>query len=266
MKKDLPKIIKWKLPELKCKPPNPWIKHQISLKEYFKSIMIATLMIAMISYLFYENLVLSIFFSPYIHFYIKQKSKEIDRKRKSNLNNQFKDGMIAVSFALNVGYSIENSFREALGELVLLYGKDSMIVREFKTIIHRISINENIEDVLDDFARRSEVEDILYFAEVFRYAKRSGGDLIAIIKNTAKTISDKSEVTREINTIISGKQMEQRVMSVIPFGIIMYLKLTSPEFMKPMYHNFTGMVIMTICLGMYVVSNTLAKRIIRIEV
>ena len=33
-----------------------------------------------------------------------------------------------------------------------------------------------------DFAEESKVEDIMYFAEIFRYAKRSGGDLISIIR------------------------------------------------------------------------------------
>ena len=51
----------------------------------------------------------------------------------------------------------------------------------------------------------------MYFAEVFRYAKRSGGDLMAVIKNTAQIIQQKEEVMSEVDTIISGKKMEQRV-------------------------------------------------------
>lgn len=52
----------------------------------------------------------------------------------------------------------------------------------------------------------SKVEDIMYFAEIFRYAKRSGGDLMAVIKNTAQIIQQKEEVMSEVDTIISGKK------------------------------------------------------------
>ena len=50
---------------------------------------------------------------------------------------EFSDGMQAVSFALNTGYSIENAFAEAVGELELLYGKESSIVREFRMMVMR---------------------------------------------------------------------------------------------------------------------------------
>ena len=55
---------------------------------------------------------------------------------------EFSDGMQAVSFALNTGYSIENAFAEAVGELELLYGKESSIVREFRMMVNRIKRNE----------------------------------------------------------------------------------------------------------------------------
>jgi len=243
-----------------------YIKYEISKTQYLTSLLKGAFIILTISYLFYENLLYAILFIPYIHIYIKNSAKEIQRKRKQELLNQFKDGMLAVSFSLNVGYSVENSFKEAIGELRLLYGSKSDIVIQFRSISNRINMNENIEDVLDDFARESNIEDILYFAEVFRYAKRSGGDLITIIRNTANTISEKIEAKNEIETVISGKQMEQKIMSIVPFGIILYLKLTSPEFIEGLYGNVVGIVVMTLCLVLYILSYWLAQRIVRIEV
>ena len=105
-----------------------------------------------------------------------------------------------------------------------------------------------------------------YFAEIFRYAKRSGGDLMAVIKNTAQIIQQKEEVMSEVDTIISGKKMEQRVMSLIPAVIVIYLKVTAKEFIQPLYGNIAGIIIMTVCLAVYVVSDMWAKRIVNIEV
>ena len=171
-----------------------------------------------------------------------------------------------MSFALNVGYSIENAFGQAVDELTLMYRGDSDIVVKFKHIVIRLGQNENLEDILDDFAEESKVEDIMYFAEIFRYAKRSGGDLMAVIKNTAQIIQQKEEVMSEVDTIISGKKMEQRVMSLIPAVIVIYLKVTAKEFIQPLYGNIAGIIIMTVCLGVYVISDMWAKRIVNIEV
>ena len=218
------------------------------------------------AYVFYENVYTAILLSPYMYIRLREQKGELIKRKKKELDRQFKDGMISVSFALNVGYSVENSFREAISELVLLYGKDSIIVREFRAIVRRTDRNEKLEDVLEDFAERSGVSDIEYFAAVFRYARSSGGDLISIIKNTAKTISDKIDTDNEIQLVVSGKKMEQKVMSFMPYGIIMYLKLSSPEFISPLYDNAIGAMIMTGCLMLYVLSDYMAKRMINIEV
>ena len=54
----------------------------------------------------------------------------------------------------------------------------------------------------------------------------------------------------EVDTIISGKKkMEQRVMSLIPAVIVIYLKVTAKEFIQPLYGNIAGIIIMTVCLG-----------------
>jgi len=217
------------------------------------------------AYIFYENVLMSFILSPYVYIHYRQRIKERIVHDKKNFKKKFKDGIIAVSFALNVGYSIENAFGQAVDELTLMYGGDSDIVVKFKHIVIRLGQNENLEDILDDFAEESKVEDIMYFAEIFRYAKRSG-DLMAVIKNTAQIIQQKEEVMSEVDTIISGKKMEQRVMSLIPAVIVIYLKVTAKEFIQPLYGNIAGIIIMTVCLGVYVISDMWAKRIVNIEV
>lgn len=203
---------------------------------------------------------------PYLHFRLKTKSEEIHKKQKNELKVQFKDGMQSVAFSLNSGYSIENSWKEALVEMRLLYGEESMITKEFQKIVNRLERNENIEDILDEFAQKSGVADIEYFAAVFRYAKRYGGDLIAIIRHTAYIISEKNETYNEIQTVISGKKMEQKVMSAVPFFLLGYMKLTAWDFIKPLYGNLGGVLMMSISLVIYMGADYIAKKIIEIEV
>lgn len=144
--------------------------------------------IVIAAYIFYENILMALLLSPYIFIHLKESQRLQEAKRRNILIKQFKDGIMSVSFALNVGYSIENSFSQAIDELVLLYGENADIVSGFRNIVIRINQNENLEDILIDFADDCKAEDIMYFAEVFRYAKRSGGDLISIIRNTADII------------------------------------------------------------------------------
>lgn len=74
--------------------------------------------------------------------YVKRK---LNGKKISRKTMEFSDGMQAVSFALNTGYSIENAFAEAVGELELLYGKESSIVREFRMMVNRIKETKTLK-------------------------------------------------------------------------------------------------------------------------
>ena len=127
-------------------------------------------------------------------------------------------------------------------------------------------MSRNIEDLLMDLGRRSGVEDIISFAEVFLTAKRSGGDLLLIIRNTASCIRQKHETMQEIETCLSGKVMEQNIMSLVPVLILAYVKISSPEFLDGMYGNLTGTAVMTVCFAVYVIACLWGKRIVQIEV
>ena len=221
---------------------------------------------ALLGYVFYNSIYAGLVLIPLIWFYVKIRYKAYVEKCNRKLLEQFKEGILAVSVSLSAGYSIENAFYEAQKELVVLYGKKERIVFFFRDINKQLSVNKNIEDVLMNFALHTGLEDILCFAEVFRFAKRSGGDIVEIIKNTAGSISEKADVMRDISVMISAKKLEQMIMVIIPLGIILYMRLTSPEMMEVLYGNLLGIGIMTGCLAVYVVAVIISVYITDIKV
>ena len=88
-------------------------------------------------------------------------------------------------------------------------------MREFSYIINQIRMNITVEKALLEFAERTGVEDIINFAEIFAIAKRTGGDLVKVIRTTANAINDKIEVKREIITLVTAKKHEADIMKAI---------------------------------------------------
>lgn len=186
--------------------------------------------------------------------------------RKKELLLQFKDGMQSVAVALGAGFSVESAWLEGQKELRDLYGEEAYMVKEMKQMNAKIHMNQPVEQVLYQFALRSECEDIKGFAEVFQFAKRSGGDFGKIIQNTVRHITEKMEVEREIETVLSGKKMEQKIMNVVPVGLLAYLNLTSEEFFAPLYGNLFGKCVMTTAFVAYIGALTLAQKMVDIKV
>lgn len=241
-------------------------QQDIKKLEYVVGIIKGVGLVVIISQLFYQSFIASILLLPLLIYFFKNWNKQCIKKKKEEFQMQFKDSIQSMAAVLRVGYSVENAIKETLKELKKIYGTQAKIIKEYSYMIQQINMNIPVEKVLEEFARRVEQEDVQNFVTVFVMAKRSGGDSISIIKNAIRNICEKIEVKREIQTLMAAKKMEFQFMTVIPFGIIVYMKLTFSEFMKVLYGNTVGIIIMSICLCLYAVAYQIGKRIIEIEV
>ncbi len=190
----------------------------------------------------------------------------LKRKRLDRLALEFREGIRVLSSSLSSGYSVENAFRLSVEELKALYGPDGLIVKEFSHIVSQMGLNRPVEDLLADLGRRSGLEDVRSFAEVFRLAKRSGGRLGAIMDDTAGVIRDRMQVQEDIRAATAARRLEQRIMSALPFGIVLYVDATSPGFFDVMYTTGLGRAVMTGCLICYLAAAAAAWHILEIEV
>lgn len=241
-------------------------KYQFSRKEKFFYLMAGLSGAGVIAYVFYRSFIAFILLIPFTGVFLKKKKEELCDIRKKELNLQFREAILAVSASLNSGYSIENAFCEAGADMEVLYGKNGIIVKELQLLSGRLGANETLESILSDFSKRSGLEDICDFTDVLIIAKRSGGDLNAIIRKAADHISGKIEVKREIDTLMSAKKMEQKIMNAVPFLIILYIDYSSPGFLGVLYKNGAGIFIMTCCLAVYGAAYLMAQKIVSIEV
>ncbi len=187
-------------------------------------------------------------------------------QKKREFLLQFQDMIQSMAAALGAGYSVENAIREAQKEMNVLYGKEAKISKELVLMVRQMRVQIPMEQILEEFAQRVNLEDVKNFAAVFRTAKRSGGNMLEIIQNTVRQIGDKIDVKREIDTILAAKNYEFKVMAIIPYLMIGYMLLTFPEFMSCLYGNVIGIGVMSVCFVLYEVAYTFGKKLIKIDV
>ena len=222
--------------------------------------------VGLLSFVFYRSMWVFCAMVPVGVCYPVMMKKELTRRRLERLRGQFKDAILSVASCLNAGYSVENAFSEALKETDRIYGSESMISEEIRLMIYKTKVNRTMEEALLDFAKRSSLEDVKSFADVFLAAKVSGGELMKIIAKTAEIIGEKIRIREDILTATAARRYEQRIMNTIPIVIVVYLELTSPGFFDILYETMLGRAIMTGCLGIYLGSIWLAKRMLEISV
>ena len=240
--------------------------YRLTRAEYGRSIALFLLLDGVISYLFYRSLIAFVILLPAYALFYRQYRMLRQKRSEQDMQAQFLAAMQFVCNALQAGYAIENAFREALSQLVRIYEPGAFILKELQMINARVRLNVPMEELLSDLGRRTQLEDIQYFAEVFEVARKSGGDLIAIVRHTISQIQQKTETAKEIETMLSGKKMEQLMMSAIPILILLYVGVTSPDFLEGLYHSAIGVIVMSIALVVYVLSFLWGQKLMDIRI
>lgn len=216
--------------------------------------------------LFYDQLIFcGICAVPAGVLFLRLYRNRLIEKRRWELTIQFKDAMESMVSALVAGYSLENSVRQAHQDLKVMYREDDVIMREFSYMMSKMDLKAGVETLIEDLGTRSGVEDIRTFSEILSTAKKTGGNLVQVMRKTAGNISQKMEIKREIETMIAGKKMESNCMTAIPLLMIAYLRVFSPGFLDPLYHNMSGILVMTGALLLYSVSVLWGQKIMKIE-
>lgn len=199
-------------------------------------------------------------------FFVRERRKTLLEEQKRQLHYHFKDFLSSLQIGLRAGYSVENALRSARKDLEKLYGKEDILVQELTEMIRQMGLQIPVESLFLDLGRRSGIEDIQNFGEMLQVAKRTGGNLSAVLQDTWKTLCEKIDTRQEIDTVIASKRYEQNFMSLMPAGIILYLRFTFSGFMEKLYGNALGILLMTVCLAIYTGAFVLGRRLVRIEV
>ena len=203
-----------------------------------------------LSVLLYHN----IFFSlVLLFFYIKIQeiyTEYMLDRRKRALAEQFKDFLFILSTSIGAGRGMRDAIGEAIPGIVGIYGENAILCKELKNMYKRMSIgNEEDVTVLNDFAKRSGSEDIVDFMIIYSTCKTTGASLVDALNKAASVIIDKMTIENEIRTMANRKKNESIILFVMPFVVVLFLNLFSPEYIAPLYESYIGRVIMTMVVA-----------------
>ena len=241
-------------------------KYTMTLQEKGRVVCSSMGITILIAVLFYRSIWGCVIF-PVVCYLVYQKIRmESYERKKQEMEEQFLHGMRVLNNSLQAGLSMENAWREVEKEILLLYGKESVFYMEVKNMNASVSLNIPIEKLFLDFAYRSELEDAINFAELFHYGKRFGANWKHLIDAVVSHMGEKYEGRKEIEVMVAEKKMEQRIMNILPLGILLFLQVSAWDYMSVLFHNWLGVICMTVCLTAYIVSIIISEKILQIRI
>lgn len=185
-------------------------------------------------------------------------------KRKQNLLMEFKDLLEALTTSFSSGRNTMDAFADAYQDLLELHGEYSDIVKEVRIIMGGITNSLIIEDLLMDFAQRSDLDDVNSFATIFDSCNRQGGNIKQVVWDTRKILNDKIEIEMEIKTMLTEKENELNIMMVMP--LVIMLSLNGLGTMTAVSNSMLNVVVKLVAIGMFAGAYVIGRKVVVIKV
>lgn len=198
-------------------------------------------------------------------FYLPMREKQIVNKRKKQLSQQFRDMLDGIATAIGAGSNTMNAFNSVYHDLKVQYDENAFIIQELEIILSGIQSNFAIEDLLEDFGKRSDNDDIKSFANVFKVCYRKGGNIKDVIRSTHAILSQKMAIEEDIETTVSGSKLDQLIMIFMPIALVGIIKVMSPDFAKN-FVSGAGLIATTIAIVLFIAAYSIGKKIMSIKV
>lgn len=223
-------------------------QYKLSRNEVMTCIIIWSVLLGFVTFSFYQSIILSIILMPCSLYMLKFERIRLIAKRKVRMKLQFKDLLLSLLSSLAAGRSMENCFQVAQADMLLLYPNvQDELMLEINIINHKLSNGEILEKCLIDLAERVNISEFSQFVESLQTCKRSGGDLLTVMRRTANMLSDQIEIDNEISVLIAQKKLESKMMMAAPFVFLQLLNTMAQDYMQALYSGL-GYVLLTIVL------------------
>lgn len=189
---------------------------------------------------------------------------DLVEKKKNEACLEFKELLLCSVTGLKAGYSVENAFLNSSEDIRKMFGTDSFAYRVLSELYISRKNNKQSYEVFERIGKQTDIEAISEFGEIYGIAYLKSGDLGFVIQKTVEAIVNNLRLKNEMYLELNEKIFEMKIMTVMPFLIIVYITLTSGSYFDAMYHNPIGIAIMTIALLVYVAAYVYAQKSINV--
>ena len=231
--------------------------------EWRRGLLLGIALCAAVAFIFYDSLLAMLLTAVILPLFMHWWAVTMQDAKRAEFERQLAEALQGLTGALEAGHAFENAISEICREQEREGRARTMVGREFKLMEQELAINIPVETVWEHFAKRCGQQDVQEIAMVIDAGKRSGGNLIHVMRRCMLQIAEKIDVRREIEASLSSRKMELYLMLMMPAAVLLYMRLVFSDMMAMLYGNAAGIAVMTVCLAVYAAAAWLGNRIIR---
>jgi tight adherence protein B len=192
--------------------------------------------------------------TPFFYLCLKKK------KRMEKFQRQLPEGLELIARSLKAGHAFPSSMKMAADEF------DDPLGPEFEETINEINFGVNVPDALKNLAERVNCADLKFFVISVILQRETGGNLAEIIESLAYIIRERFKLYGKIRTLAAEGKISAIILSSLPFVVMIALHFTSPAYIRILFSDPAGKIILCISAFMMALGIFVMKKMVDIEV
>lgn len=182
------------------------------------------------------------------------------QRRRAAFGSQLPDTLQLLAGSLKAGYGMLQAI-----DTVEKESGDPMST-EFRRVLTEARLGLAVEDALDSMAERVGSEDFKWVVVAINIQRKIGGNLAELLETVADTLRQREQVRRQIKVLSAEGRLSAGVLISLPFGLVGYLLLANPDYLRPLYTDSRGQLMIAGALVLMGIGVWWMRKIITIEV
>jgi tight adherence protein B len=140
------------------------------------------------------------------------------------------------------------------------------ISTELAQTVQETNIGSSVEEAFRQLSERNGNYDLDMVVTAVMVQRTAGGNLAEILETVTETMRERVRIKGEINTLTAQQKLTGIVIALLPVGVCGLFVVISPEYIKPLFTDPLGRVMLGVSTFLEVIGVLVIRKILSIEV
>lgn len=182
------------------------------------------------------------------------------RRRLKRFMNYFPETLEMFARSLRAGHSFTGAIQLVAQEM------PDPIGPEFSKVFEEQNLGIPLRQALIGMTDRVDILDVKFFVTAILIQRETGGNLAEIIDKIAYVIRERFRVQGQLKIFTAQARLSGGILSLLPIGVAGLIGILNPEYLKPLFLERAGRIMIAIAVIMQVLGMLAIRKIIRIKI
>ncbi|HVH79132.1 MAG TPA: type II secretion system F family protein [Stellaceae bacterium] len=182
------------------------------------------------------------------------------KRRTRAFLNLFPDAIDLMVRALRSGLPISEAIISAAQEIGYPVGT------ELSTVESGMRMGRDLESLLWDIAKRIDAPELRFFIIALSVQRETGGNLAETLANLSDLLRRRKMMQQKVRAMSSEARASTMILGSLPFVVTGILLMTSPTYIRTLFTDPRGIMLVGIAIGMLVTGIGIMVKMAKFEI